>query len=95
MPWEGSELWVAEVGFKADGSVDVDAVVVPGSAKKLAGVAAGVESVSQLRWSLKDGKDLLVFLSDRTGFYELYQWSEGGQVELVLKTPGGSDIGSA
>ncbi|KAK4699926.1 hypothetical protein P7C70_g6328, partial [Phenoliferia sp. Uapishka_3] len=93
MPWEGSELWVAKVGLKKDDTVDLDNVVVPGSAKKIAGVKAGVESVSQPRWTASEGGESLCFLSDRTGYYELYKWSEGGQVELVLKEPEGYDIG--
>ncbi|KAL8281235.1 hypothetical protein RQP46_006269 [Phenoliferia psychrophenolica] len=83
MPWEGSELWVATYANKG---------VVAGSQRHLAGVKAGVESVSQPRWATIDGKETLVFLSDKTGFYELYHWSEGKQVELLTK-PSGNDVG--
>lgn len=90
MPWEGSELWVAEVGIK-DGEVDLENVVKPGSAKKIAGEGKGVESVSQPRWV--EDEDKLLFLSDRTGFYELYQWTQEGGVRMVLEEPTGADAG--
>ena len=86
MPWEGSELWVGKYEDKA---------IVPGSQQHLAGVKAGVESSSQPRWSTISERETLVFLSDRTGFYEMYQWSEGKEVELLAKHPGGSDVGGA
>ncbi len=58
MPWDGTELWVAEV--KADGSLGV--------AQRVAG---GVdESIFQPQWS-PDG--LLHFVSDRTGWWNLYR----------------------
>lgn len=85
MCWEGSELWVAKVSTSADGSVKV------ADAKKIAGEGKGKESVSQARWALEEDK--LVFLSDRTGFNELYAWSEDKEVELVLEQPSGSDVG--
>lgn len=86
MPWEGSELWVAKIAGTA---------LVPGSARQLAGQKAGVESVSQPRWASIDGVESLVFLSDRTGFYELYRWAEGEEVRLLASKPGGSDVGGA
>lgn len=84
MPWEGSELWVAKTSIEA-GKVKVD------SAQKIAGEGKGQESVSQPRWAFED--DRLVFLSDRTGFNELYSWSEGRAVELLLEQPTGADVG--
>jgi dipeptidyl aminopeptidase/acylaminoacyl peptidase len=57
MPWDGTELWTAEVG--ADGLA---------GASRLAG--GPEESVSQPRWS-PDG--LLHFVSDRTGWWNLYR----------------------
>ncbi|GAA6033030.1 hypothetical protein JCM8097_000109 [Rhodosporidiobolus ruineniae] len=92
MPWEGSELYIARVGEK-DGKVDLAAPLVEGSKRKVAGVK-GDESISQPRWALEGEK--LVFLSDRTGFYELYQFEpekEGAEVELLLKEPTGADVG--
>ncbi len=62
MPWDGTELWVAE--GKADGS--------RGQAERVAG---GVEeSIFQPQWS-PDG--LLHFVSDRTGWWNLYRWRDG------------------
>ncbi|UCC75534.1 MAG: S9 family peptidase, partial [Anaerolineales bacterium] len=62
MPWDGTELWVAEV--KADGSLG-----------EVQLVAGGVdESIFQPQWS-PDG--LLHFVSDRTGWWNLYRYRDG------------------
>jgi dipeptidyl aminopeptidase/acylaminoacyl peptidase len=62
MPWDGTELWVAEV--KADGSL--------GEAQLVAG---GVdESIFQPQWS-PDG--VLHFVSDRTGWWNLFRHRDG------------------
>lgn len=61
--------------------------LVFGEAVTIAGGAD--ESISQPRW---DDGDRLVFLSDRTGYYELYSWDKG-TVELVLEKPTGVDVG--
>lgn len=62
MPWDGTELWVAEL--KADGSL--------GRTEQVAG---GVdESIFQPEWS-PDG--ILYFVSDRTGWWNLYRWRDG------------------
>ena len=59
MPWDSTELWVAP--FNADGSLS--------QPQKVAG---GVdESIFQPEWSL-DG--ILHFVSDRTGWWNLYRW---------------------
>ncbi|MFY9607652.1 MAG: S9 family peptidase [Blastocatellia bacterium] len=63
MPWDGCELWVAEV--HADGSV--------GSVEKVAGGES--ESIFQPEWS-PAGE--LHFISDRTGWWNLYRWREDG-----------------
>lgn len=68
MPWDGTELWLAEV--RADGSL--------GSARLLAG--GEDESIFQPEWS-PDGT--LYFVSDRSGWWNLYRW-QGGQVERVV-----------
>ncbi len=57
MPWDGSELWVA----------DLHDDMVVGQARRVAGGRA--ESISQPRWS-PDGH--LHFVSDRTGWWNLY-----------------------
>ena len=63
MPWDGAELWVAEV--QEDGSVT-----------NQVRVAGGVdESIFQPEWS-PAGE--LHFVSDRSGWWNLYRWREGG-----------------
>ena len=62
MPWDGTELWVGEVN--ADGSL--------GHAERVAGGPA--ESIFQPEWS-PDG--VLYFVSDRTGWWNLYRWQKG------------------
>jgi len=59
MPWDGTELWVAP--FQADGSL--------GPAEQVAG--GSDESIFQPEWSA-DGT--LYFISDRTGWWNLYRW---------------------
>jgi dipeptidyl aminopeptidase/acylaminoacyl peptidase len=65
MPWDGSQLWVAEIA--ADGSV-TEPVCVAGGER---------ESIFQPEWS-PDGR--LSFASDRTGWWNLYLWSPGSEV---------------
>src|SRR5262245_23015795 len=63
MPWDGTELWVADV--QGDGSVT-----------NPVRVAGGVdESIFQPEWS-PAGE--LHFVSDRSGWWNLYRWREGG-----------------
>ncbi|WP_343277559.1 S9 family peptidase [Kamptonema sp. UHCC 0994] len=85
MPWDGTELWVAEI--KADGSL---------GEKQL--VAGGVsESIFQPEWST-DG--VLYFVSDRSNWWNFYRWqlipltSEetplkkwGGEIETLCEMP--------
>ena len=67
MPWDGTEVWVGELD--ADGSIS--------NRQKVAG---GIdESIFQPEWS-PDG--ILYFVSDRTGWWNLYRW-HNGQVEAV------------
>ncbi|HEV2761964.1 MAG TPA: hypothetical protein VGV38_03135, partial [Pyrinomonadaceae bacterium] len=64
MPWDGCELWVGT--FDSDGSL--------GQTEKVAG---GVdESIFQPEWS-PDGR--LYFVSDRSGWWNLYRWDEQGR----------------
>jgi dipeptidyl aminopeptidase/acylaminoacyl peptidase len=59
MPWDGTELWIGEL--KEDGSLD-----------RTERIAGGVhESIFQPEWS-PDG--VLHFISDRTGWWNLYCW---------------------
>ena len=61
MPWDGTELWVGELG--PEGSI--------GRPRRVAGGAD--ESVFQPEWS-PDG--VLYFVSDRTGWWNLYRWRD-------------------
>lgn len=67
MPWDGTELWVAM--FKGDGSI--------GAREHVAG--GRKESIFQPEWA-PDGR--LYFVSDRTGWWNLYRW-DGAGVEAV------------
>lgn len=61
MPWDGTEIWVGRLN--AEGSVS-----------EQRRVASGVnESICQPEWS-PDG--VLHFVSDRTGWWNLYRWRE-------------------
>lgn len=63
MPWQGTELWLA----------DLDAAGRPCNARVVAG--GPEESVTQPEWS-PDG--VLHFVSDRTGWWNLYRLEAGG-----------------
>jgi len=67
MPWDGTELWVADV--QANGTLN--------GARLVAGGAS--ESVLQPGWS-PDGA--LYFLSDRSGWWNLYRAGEDGVVPV-------------
>ncbi|MBI3245964.1 MAG: S9 family peptidase [Deltaproteobacteria bacterium] len=62
MPWDGTELWVGELN--ADGRLGQKAHVTDGPA----------ESVFQPQWS---PAGVLHFISDRTGWWNLYRWRDG------------------
>src|SRR5713101_1175233 len=71
MPWDGTELWVANV--EPDGSL-----------VKSDKVAGGLEeSIYQPEWS-PDG--VLYFVSDRTNWWNLYRW-QGQDIEPVVQLP--------
>lgn len=62
MPWDGTELWIGEL--RPDGSL--------GRTERVAG---GVdESIFQPEWS---PEGVLHFVSDRTGWWNLYRWRDG------------------
>ena len=67
MPWDGTELWLGQLN--GDGSVR--------ERRRIAGGAN--ESVCQPQWS-PDGT--LYFVSDRTGWWNLYRWREN-QVDAL------------
>jgi dipeptidyl aminopeptidase/acylaminoacyl peptidase len=62
MPWDGTDLWVADVA--ADGTLSMPRHVAGGPE----------ESIVQPTWA-PDGS--LVFISDRTGWWNLYRWHPG------------------
>lgn len=68
MPWDGTELWVGDL--QADGRLT--------NTQRVAGGTE--ESIFQPAWS-PDG--VLHFVSDRTGWWNLYRWHVG-QVEPLL-----------
>jgi dipeptidyl aminopeptidase/acylaminoacyl peptidase len=67
MPWDGTELWMADIAQDA----------TLRSAKIVAGGLA--ESIFQPEWS-PDGH--LYFVSDRTGWWNLYRWESGQAVNV-------------
>ena len=67
MPWDTTELWVADL--RDDGT--------PAEPVKIAGEEG--ESVFQPEWS-PDGT--LYFVSDRTGWWNIYRW-RGGHIEAM------------
>jgi dipeptidyl aminopeptidase/acylaminoacyl peptidase len=67
MPWDGCELWVAELDATG---MPVDARLVAGGPK---------ESVFQPSWS---PESVVHFTSDRTGWWNLYRW-DGAHVDAV------------
>ncbi len=70
MPWDGVELWVAELAD--DGAVGPATLVAGGPE----------ESICQPEWS-PDGR--LYFVSDRTGWWNLYRRTPDGRVEAVTE----------
>ena len=71
MPWDGTELWVAEI----------DAGGALGGATHVAGGPS--ESIYQPGWS-PDGT--LCFVSDRDGWWKLYRW-DGSLSHAVMTNP--------
>jgi dipeptidyl aminopeptidase/acylaminoacyl peptidase len=69
MPWDGTELWVAEIG--EDGGLRAQ--------RKVAG--GPEESIFQPEWS---PSGVLYFTSDRSGWWNLYRWP-GASVEPVIE----------
>lgn len=67
MPWDGSELWLGELG--TDGSLL--------HAKHIAG--GSTEAIFQPEWS---PAGVLHFVSDRTGWWNLYRWSDENATPL-------------
>ena len=72
MPWDGTELWIADVG--GEGAL--------AGARQIAGGSG--ESVYQPGWG-PDGT--LFYVSDRDGWWKLYRSSEGGAASAVVVDP--------
>jgi len=70
MPWDETELWVARI--KDDGSLD--------QPEKLAG--GNQESIFHPQWSPRGE---LYFVSDRTGWWNIYRLNEADSVEPVVE----------
>ena len=77
MPWDGTDLWVADI--RPDGSLAQPMHVAGGTA----------ESILQPRWA-PDGS--LLFVSDRSDWWNLYRWRAGGQ-EATALAPMAAEIG--
>ena len=71
MPWDGTELWVAEI-------TDDGGLRAP---RKVAGGAE--ESIFQPTWS---PAGVLYFTSDRTNWWNLYRW-QGERIKPVMEMP--------
>lgn len=67
MPWDGCELWVADLDD--EGNLTTKSLVA----------GSGTESLFQPEWS-PDGQ--LYFISDRTGWWNLYRLSQGDVEEM-------------
>jgi dipeptidyl aminopeptidase/acylaminoacyl peptidase len=74
MPWDGCELWTAEVPAAAE----LAAGAPLGQARKVAGTC-GEESIWQPGWSPAGD---LHFVSDRTGWWNLYR-ERGGETDAL------------
>jgi dipeptidyl aminopeptidase/acylaminoacyl peptidase len=79
MPWDGTELWVGELG--------------PGGQilRSKCVTASTSESIFQPEWS-PDGS--LYFISDRTGWWNLYRW-RGGSSAIEPLCPMEAEFGAA
>ena len=67
MPWDGTELWVADL---APDGTPTDGILAAGGPD---------ESIFQPSWA-PDGR--LHFVSDRTGWWNLYRWESGAATAL-------------
>jgi len=67
MPWDGTELWVAELDGRG----------LPRNPERIAGSAS--ESVFQPEW---DTHGALFFVSDQSGYWNLYRWDASGRKPL-------------
>ena len=69
MPWDSTQLWVGDLTAAGLSNPRV--------------IAGGLsESVLEPQWAI-DGS--LYFLSDRTGWWNLYRWNDAGGIQTVLQ----------
>ena len=78
MPWNGTELWVADIA--AAGAIE--------GATRVAG--GHTESVYQPGWS-PDGT--LYFVSDRDGWWKLYRWDGSLSHAVITNAPADAEFG--
>ncbi|MGH9942669.1 MAG: S9 family peptidase, partial [Pyrinomonadaceae bacterium] len=78
MPWDGTELWLAD--FQVDGTTE--------NARRVAG--GPEESIFQPEWS-PDGR--LYFVSDRSGWWNLYRLGEEGGAVAEAICPTEAEFG--
>lgn len=83
MPWDGTELCIAEVTWGDDGPAIAAPEVVAGAPSW---AERGGESVFQPRWCPHDGA--LWFVSDRNGWWNLYRRHDDGNVEAMVEIDG-------
>jgi dipeptidyl aminopeptidase/acylaminoacyl peptidase len=84
MPWDGTELCVAELGATESGPVLGRPKVVAGRPDEGPGGTGAGESVSEPRWA-DDGS--LWFISDRSDWWNLYRWVPSvDRVEAMVTT---------
>lgn len=84
MPWDGSELCVAELQITDTGPVLSHTTVVAGRPDAGPGGTGTGESVSEPRWA-EDGS--LWFISDRSDWWNLYRWVPGAdRAEAMVAT---------
>jgi dienelactone hydrolase len=76
MPWDGTELWVA----------DLDGLGSPRAPRRVAGSAT--TSIFQPEW---DQQGHLTFISDESGFWNLYRW-DGEKIDPLC--PRSADFGA-
>lgn len=68
MPWDGTELWLADIG--TDGSLSNHRLIAGGSE----------ESIVQPEWS---PNGILYFVSDESGWWNLYRLENDGGIQIV------------
>lgn len=84
MPWDATTLCAAPV-WQSDKELRL------GNVKVVAGGLGGTTAVHGANWTA-DGR--LVYSDDRTGWWNLYQWMPGDEVDTALTNLEGTEIGT-